>query len=594
VRRLSWQLVAALVLIVLLVALGAMQYRWLGDVSRAERDRLRSGLSARATEFAREFDRDLGRTYVAFQVDSDAIAADAAAAIGAAFARAAATSGVGAAVKTLYLVEPAPGDGAARLRRFDPDAHALEPAEWPPQLASVRGHAEVRRLIVGSLRPPAVPADALDPEAPALVVPIVRTGRLPGGIKIPIVPDAAGPIGNLVVWLDVDRLRRQVIEPLVEKHFGAADTSEYVVAVRRSTGAGPPIYESRPSAVTPDNADVAARLFELRLDELSAMARADLPPEGSSRVAITIVRKAGPDAAGHDSPPEGWQVLIRFKRGSLEALVAQSRRRNLAVGLGILGLLAGSIVLVIGAAQRQQRLARQQMDFVAAVSHELRTPLAVIRSAGENLADGVIADEDQVRRYGSLIGAEGRRLSDMVERVIEFAGINRAGAPRPRTPVDVSRLIAEAVSALDAEARERDVSVIVAASSPLPLVAGDAGAIRSALQNIVGNGIKYSPAGGRVDVAADLRGRSVVVTVTDRGIGIDREELPHIFKPFFRGRRAVDAQIRGAGIGLSIVRQVVDAHAGSVAVDSAPGEGTRIALALPVLDTAAPAAGAPA
>src|SRR5207247_8670753 len=102
---------------------------------------------------------------------------------------------------------------------------------------------------------------------------------------------------------------------------------------------------------------------------------------------------------------------------------ATSRRRNLAISLGVLGLLAASFVLILGSAQRQHRLARQQIEFVAAVSHELRTPLAVICSAGDNLADGVVADGPQVTRYVTLLQTEGRRLSDMVERVLEFAGI---------------------------------------------------------------------------------------------------------------------------------------------------------------------------
>src|SRR5204862_5942173 len=132
-----------------------------------------------------------------------------------------------------------------------------------------------------------------------------------------------------------------------------------------------------------------------------------------------------------------WIVRARHREGSLDAIVTRSRRRNMAISLGVLGLLGASFLLVIASAQRQRRLARQQMEFVAAVSHELRTPLAVIRSAGENLADGVVADSAQMKRYGALIETEGRRLGDMVERVLQFAGIGSGAQPQFRTEVDL-------------------------------------------------------------------------------------------------------------------------------------------------------------
>ena len=212
----------------------------------------------------------------------------------------------------------------------------------------------------------------------------------------------------------------------------------------------------------------------------------------------------------------------------------------------------------MAAAQRQRRLARQQMEFVAAVSHELRTPLAVICSAGENLADGVVADGAQVKRYGSLIETEGRRLGDMVERVMEFAGISSGAPIRARGATSTSsKVIADAVSGVSAEARERGVTITVASDGALPPVVGDADALRSALQNIVGNAVKYSPSGGVVDVTAQAPTTAVVrIRVADRGLGIDAADLPHIFKPFYRGRRAVDAQVRGTGVGLSVVRHV--------------------------------------
>ena len=115
-------------------------------------------------------------------------------------------------------------------------------------------------------------------------------------------------------------------------------------------------------------------------------------------------------------------MVVKHRAGSLEAAVAATRRRNLAISFGILLLLGASVGFIVLSSRRAQRLATQQMEFVAGVSHELRTPLAVICSAAENLADGVIDNRDQIKRYGGLIRDEGRRLTGMVEQVLEFAG----------------------------------------------------------------------------------------------------------------------------------------------------------------------------
>jgi signal transduction histidine kinase len=412
----------------------------------------------------------------------------------------------------------------------------------------------------------------------------------------------ASAIGRIVVVvLDAATLRQQVLEPLVTKYFGDRGSSDYVVSVVRRDEPATVVYNSGEATVDAASADVSTGIFDLRMDELNRIAslRDSIPPPAgdahfltSERLAITVVRRGGkPDGkgvlmrGGDDSG--AWQVRVRHRNGSLDAIVAQSRRRNLAISLGVLGLLAGSVVLIIAAAQRQQRLARQQMEFVAAVSHELRTPLAVICSAGENLADGVVADGAQVKRYGTLIESEGRRLHDMVERVLEFAGVRSGAKPRPYTDVDISRVIADAVGGLRSEARDRGVTIEVDSNGSLPAgisVRGDADALRSAVQNIVGNAVKYSASGATVDVGASMNGSTVQIRVADRGLGIDAADLPHIFKPFHRGRRAVEAQIRGTGVGLSVVRHVVDAHHGDVRVESRPGEGTTVFVELPVSD----------
>jgi two-component system sensor histidine kinase SenX3 len=170
----------------------------------------------------------------------------------------------------------------------------------------------------------------------------------------------------------------------------------------------------------------------------------------------------------------------------------------------------------------------------------------------------------------------------MVERVLEFAGLSSGTTSRASGDVDVRNVIDDAVAALAVDARDRDIAVNVTGRGSLPIVQGDAAALRSAVQNILGNAIKYSPSGSKVGVDATSDAGAVRITVSDQGLGIDAADLPHVFKPFFRGRRAVDAQLRGTGVGLSVVRHVVDAHGGHVRINSAAGVGTVVTLTLPI------------
>jgi signal transduction histidine kinase len=585
VGRFPWQLPAAVLLLVLLAALATFQYRWLGEVSEAERERMHASLRTRASEFTQEFDAELTRVFVAFQIDGDRLDHDAASAFAAAYARFLASTKAPSLVRGVYLAEGRAFD-SAKVQRFDPEKAALEVSRWPPEFAGMVQRAPRLLPPIEGLPPPMLFADAVDARVPALIIPAPHLTRSAIGDAVTFIAHAADEGRVIVVWLDRDSLRRTLLEPLVAKYFGDGAAAEYLVTVVRRDDPSDVVYSSSGAPIDRASADVATGLFDLRMEELNRLSVGRGPTD---RVAITIVKRAsGPVgrrvlmAGGEEQG--AWEVRARHRRGSLETIVAQSRRRNLAISLGVLALLASSMVLALAAAQRQQRLARQQMEFVAAVSHELRTPLAVICSAGENLADGVITDSAQVKRYGSLIQTEGRRLGDMVERVMEFAGISSGTAVRGSADVDVSKVVAEATDALRLDAADRGVTLNVHANGSLPAVTGDADALRSAVQNIVGNAVKYSPSGATVDVSTQVRSCEppcVQIRVADRGLGIDAADLPHIFKPFYRGWRAVDAQVRGAGVGLSVVRHVVDAHRGTIAVDSRVGEGTTVVVELP-------------
>src|SRR2546427_401503 len=496
-RRWPWQLLVATILVVLLATLATFQYRWLGEVSQAERERMRAGLRTRAFEFAQEFDSELTRTYVAFHDDSERIDSDPAAALADGHVRWRSSTMAPALVRGIYLLEGRTFD-AGTLRRFDPDRRTLEPVEWPPELAASLHRTQHAVPRIAGAAPAMLMADAIDSRIPALIIPVPRVTRMADDGMVNVFTDSAAVPRVVIVVLDAARLQQDVVEPLMAKHFGDRVTSDYAVTIVRRDEAGTVVYNSSERPVDAATADVTQGVFDLRMDELNRIAKGRIP--GVS----------GPARA------------------------------------------------------------------------EPRAPVAVICSAGENLADGVVADGPQVKRYGSLIQSEGRRLHDMVERVLEFAGVTSGAPPRPHTAVDVTRVIADAIGGLRAEASDRGVTINVHMNGSLPAVRGDADPLRSAGQDISGYAVKVSSAGTTVDVGTDVSGSSVQIRVADRGLGIDADDLPHIFKPFRRGRRAMEVQIQGTGIGLSVVRHVVDAHHGEVRIDSRPGEGTTVIVELPV------------
>jgi len=324
--------------------------------------------------------------------------------------------------------------------------------------------------------------------------------------------------------------------------------------------------------------------------------------------------RGGPRGGRGFNPFEGrWLLVAAHRAGSLEAAVASVRKRNLALSSSILLLLTMVVGLIVVSSRRAQGLARQQMEFVASVSHELRTPVSVIGAAAGNLADGVVGDPQRVRKYGETIQGEARRLAETVERVLQLAGIAAGRAAATPTSVSPSELVMQSIRACQPEFDAAGTTVETDIATDLPLVQGDVAALRSAIQNLISNAVKY---GGdarwlRVAVSANpkrlpphaQRSRqaslfsggnpsglpaAVVITVEDRGLGIDDEDRAHIFEPFYRGREALSRQIRGSGLGLNLVQRIAEAHGGSVSVTSEAGQGSVFSLTLPaVVDSAA-------
>jgi signal transduction histidine kinase len=304
----------------------------------------------------------------------------------------------------------------------------------------------------------------------------------------------------------------------------------------------------------------------------------------ASNVSIIV---GGRDELKTTGPRGAWQLVVQHTAGSLDASVNQARRRNLWLSFGILGVLAAGVALMVINAERSRKLAVQQMDFVATVSHELRTPLAVIRSAAQNLSAGVVSDPTQAKRYGDLIESEGRRLTDMVEQVLEYAGLSGNRKLARAQPIDVGALTRDVVESSSALFEGDGVDVQVQIADDLPPVLADEGAVRRALNNLLTNALKYGADGRWIGVTARRAGIAgsgsdeVQLSVSDHGRGIEAADLPHIFEAFYRGRYALDRQIHGNGLGLSLVKRIAEAHGGKVTVSSVPGQGATFTLHFP-------------
>lgn len=589
-------------LLVLLPAVAILQYRWVGEVSAAERERMQSNLRNATQQFRDAFDVEVGRAFLNLQVGPLTARDGASDQYSDRYDAWTDTAEHPRIVSAIYVVD-AP-DRVLRLRKWSPDSHSFAPESWPAALDALRAPLEVELAEFGDGRPfdrrlPWPDDDSL------LIAPMRNLVSAANGTR----PQSVTPVfGFTVLQLDLGYVANEVFPALAQRHFTHTDGSSYRAAVVTADEPARVIYRSDPNApLTEAAADATLPLFGAAFGRGPALGRGARlfvrgggprlePFEGREGTRVPPPATSAPPGrgrgglGGRDDGPARWRVLVQHESGSLEAAVAAARRRNLAISFGVLLVLSVSVGLLTMTSRRSHRLARQQMEFVAGVSHELRTPVAVIRSAAENLSHGVVSG-DRVKRYGDVIGAESRRLGEMVESILQYAGFESGhgiGAQVPVSPAEIIASAASSAAAMDAAAATIDQDV----PADLPLVAGDAAALRSAVQNLIANAIKYGGRDRWVGVSARLdthrRRPEIAITISDHGDGIPATELPHIFEPFYRGTDAVTRQIHGNGLGLSLVQRIVTAHGGRVRVASRPGH-TAFTIALPVAPPAAQA-----
>jgi Signal transduction histidine kinase len=234
-----------------------------------------------------------------------------------------------------------------------------------------------------------------------------------------------------------------------------------------------------------------------------------------------------------------------------------------------------------------RRLENIRREFVANVSHELKTPLAAIQGSAETLLDGAMEDPEYGRKFLQRILEHSERLHSLIMDMLRLARIESESSAFQFTQVDLSHIIEESINAHQEMADHKNIQLTVKSSSLAPVVMGDAEGLRTILDNLVVNGIKYTPEGGKVQVSWHIDRKMVQVEVKDTGIGIPHEHQQRIFERFYRVDAARSRELGGTGLGLSIVKHLAQMFDGSVSVESKPFEGSRFIVRLPQAEVTA-------
>jgi signal transduction histidine kinase len=277
-----------------------------------------------------------------------------------------------------------------------------------------------------------------------------------------------------------------------------------------------------------------------------------------------------------------WTLGVASLDPSRDITQLTGRRRLLVAGWALIAavVFVGSY-FIARAMMHELEVARLQSDFVSAVSHEFRTPLASLRQLSELLADGRVPSEQRRQEYYQALSRESERLHRLVEGLLDF-GRMEAGAKEYRfETLDPAALVREVVAEFAREAREQGFEMVTECSDGMPPVRADREALSRAVWNLLDNAVKYSPGGKQVWVETRREGGRAAICVRDRGLGIPPGDQARVFRKFVRGESARTAGVKGTGLGLAMVKHIVDAHGGEIRVESQPGVGTTFTILLP-------------
>jgi signal transduction histidine kinase len=575
---LSWACVSLLA--ALCGVLAVMQYRWIDEVAAVEHERLTAGLQTRLALLRRAFNDRIATAVLAFTPSGASIE----------------KLGRDQAYLDQYRREKdrqplvrrialaAPQGESVALFVPDLDGNRFSRVDWPPEWKGMQERLTARMR-----------GEPVAPERGSTLIEAPRFGAPRGG---PPGEHGSAEQEWLLVDLNVDYIRSALLPLVLNRYLGDEGGLDYDAEVVVNGDPSNTIFHSasEQNRSAPFVADGSVSILEVSMMRSDGM-RGDgprrggpMPPSGGGGPESFMRPRAFPDRDHPSGPPTApdsgrgaWILMVHHHAGSLQALTAQARRRNIALSGGVLLLIVATAASMLRVSRRAQQVAEIQMNFVAGVSHELRTPLTVIRTAAFNLRGRFASRPDHVERYGELIQAETEKLTELVEQVLRYGSARAGRVIQDRGPVAVEALIEDSLKSCRIANEEPELIVEKQVEPGLPLVLADEAALRHALRNLLDNAVKYGTGESNwIGIsAARVAGPAVEIRVIDRGPGIPRQERDRIFDSFFRGQRALEDQVHGTGLGLDLAKRIVEAHGGEIRVNSEPMKGTEFIVRIP-------------
>jgi len=240
-------------------------------------------------------------------------------------------------------------------------------------------------------------------------------------------------------------------------------------------------------------------------------------------------------------------------------------------------------IIVFQDVTEQERLDRMRKEFVANVSHELRTPITTIKSYTETLLDGAVEDKENTISFLKVIDSESERMTRLVKDLLQLSKLEYNNMQWNMKQIDIYKVVSDCTYKMNISAKQKNQILEFNGDIDIPVIIGDKDRIEQVIVNILSNAIKYTPENGKIELGIASEKDKVIISVIDTGIGIPKEDLPRLFERFYRVDKARSRMLGGTGLGLSIAKQIVEAHNGSIKIQSEYGHGTQVFISLPIV-----------